>query len=146
MPRTAPIRRSARAVMASNPETPRSLSTRWDDRADPFGADPVRPPRDAETRPASRFFKALSDPTRQKILVLLQDGALNVGEIVSHFDLAQPTISRHLSILREANLVHSERRGQHILYHLNSEVVSRSMCEFFGRFHQCRRLLRRSGS
>ena len=67
-------------------------------------------------------FKALSDPTRRDILRLLRDGSLTSGEIAQHFDAAWPTVSRHLAVLRDAQLVLSTRVGQQIVYELNTSV------------------------
>ena len=67
-------------------------------------------------------FKALSDPTRRDILRLLRDGPLTSGEIAQHFDAAWPTVSRHLAVLRDAQLVLSTRVGQQIVYELNTSV------------------------
>jgi ArsR family transcriptional regulator len=67
-------------------------------------------------------FKALADPTRRAILRMLRDGPLTSGEIAQRFDSAWPTVSRHLGVLRAARLVVSERRGQQVLYELNTTV------------------------
>jgi ArsR family transcriptional regulator, arsenate/arsenite/antimonite-responsive transcriptional repressor len=67
-------------------------------------------------------FKALSDPTRRDILRLLKHGSRTSGEIAQHFDAAWPTISRHLAVLRDADLVLSTRVGQQIVYELNTSV------------------------
>jgi ArsR family transcriptional regulator, arsenate/arsenite/antimonite-responsive transcriptional repressor len=67
-------------------------------------------------------FKALSDPTRREILKLLRDGPRTSGEIAERFPSAWATISRHLSVLREADLIISERNGQQIIYELNTTV------------------------
>lgn len=67
-------------------------------------------------------FRALADGTRRQILSLLRDGALTSGDIAARFDSSWPTISRHLAILREADLVSTERRGQEIYYELNTSV------------------------
>ena len=67
-------------------------------------------------------FRALADPTRRDILRLLRDGPLTSGEIATHFDAAWPTVSRHLAVLREAQLVLSTRAGQQIVYELNTSV------------------------
>ncbi len=93
-------------------------------------------------RSSVKVFQALSDGTRQQILQLLESKDLNVGEIVSNFNLTQPTISRHLSILRDADLVVGERYGQQVIYSLNSEALSESMQEFFRRFSGCEKVLR----
>lgn len=68
-------------------------------------------------------FRALADPTRRRILELLKAGPLSAGEIAEHFPSSQPTISRHLSVLKQAGLVSDERRGQHLIYHLNATVM-----------------------
>ena|ERR1051325_8604688 len=67
-------------------------------------------------------FKALADPTRRDILRLLRDGPRTSGEIAEHFPTAWATISRHLGVLRDANLILSERNGQQIIYELNTTV------------------------
>jgi DNA-binding transcriptional ArsR family regulator len=88
-------------------------------------------------RQLSKFFKALSDQTRREILRLLEEGDRTVGEIVSEFPLSQPTISRHLSVLKEANLVVDRRQGQRVVYSLRDGVMAQSAEEFFGNFRQC---------
>lgn len=70
----------------------------------------------------NQTFQALSDPTRRKILDLLNERDRTAGEIAEHFDMTKPSISNHLSILKRANLVESERHGQHITYSLNTTV------------------------
>ncbi|KMY54407.1 MULTISPECIES: autorepressor SdpR family transcription factor [Bacillaceae] len=67
-------------------------------------------------------FKALSDPSRRKILHLLKKEDLTAGEIAGHFNMTKPSISHHLNLLRQANLVESEKKGQHIIYSLNTSV------------------------
>ncbi|MGO4185301.1 transcriptional regulator [Paenibacillus sp. FSL A5-0031] len=67
-------------------------------------------------------FKALSDPTRRKILELLRERDLTAGEIADHFQMTKPSISHHLSLLKQADLVSDERQGQHIYYSLNTAV------------------------
>ena len=88
-------------------------------------------------RQVTKVFKALSDGTRQQILQLLEGEQRSVGEIVKRFSLSQPTISRHLSVLKEADLVIDQRRGQNVIYRLNDEALSSSMQKFFGRFRSC---------
>jgi DNA-binding transcriptional ArsR family regulator len=90
----------------------------------------------------TKIFKALSDGTRQEILRLLETRERTVGEIVGNFTLSQPTISRHLSVLKEANLVEDERQGQNVVYRLNDEALASSMRAFFGQFRQCQDALR----
>ncbi|MEP6692445.1 MAG: autorepressor SdpR family transcription factor [Gemmatimonadaceae bacterium] len=67
-------------------------------------------------------FKALADPTRREILRLLRGGPRTSGEIADAFPSTWPTISRHLGVLREADLILSERNGQQIIYELNTTV------------------------
>ncbi len=67
-------------------------------------------------------FKAISDPTRRKILKLLRQGDMTAGEIADHFSISKPSISHHLNILKQADLVQDERKGQFILYSLNTTV------------------------
>jgi DNA-binding transcriptional ArsR family regulator len=93
-------------------------------------------------RQMTKVFKALSDSTRQQILQLLEERQRNVGEIVANFDLSQPTISRHLSVLKEADLVIDQRQGQNVVYRLNDSTLSSSMLQFFGRFSSCQSSLR----
>ena len=93
-------------------------------------------------RRITKVFKALSDATRQQILHLLEEKHRNVGEIVGEFDLSQPTISRHLSVLKEADLVIDQRQGQNVVYRLNDSTLSRSMQHFFGQFASCQTALR----
>jgi len=67
-------------------------------------------------------FKALADPTRRDILKLLRKGPRTSGDIAEHFASSWPTVSRHLGVLRDAGLILSERRGQQVLYELNTTV------------------------
>lgn len=82
----------------------------------------------------NNFMKALADETRQKILALLKDDEMNVGELVEHCGLPQPIISHHLNILRQVNLVTSRRAGQHIFYKSNLTCVTECYQEFVTRF------------
>lgn len=96
----------------------------------------------SEGRQMTKVFKALSDGTRQEILRLLETNQRTVGEIVGNFHLSQPTISRHLSVLKEADLVVDQRHGQNVIYRLNDLALSASMREFFGQFRSCQSELR----
>jgi DNA-binding transcriptional ArsR family regulator len=95
-----------------------------------------------EERHLTKVFKALSDGTRQEILRLLEGQQRTVGEIVGNFKLSQPTISRHLSVLKEADLVVDQRHGQNVIYRLNDAALSGSMQEFFGQFRSCQDVMR----
>lgn len=68
-------------------------------------------------------FKALNDKTRRDILELLKDGDKTAGEIADHFQFSKPTISHHLDLLKQAELLTSEKKGQYICYSLNTTVV-----------------------
>ena len=68
-------------------------------------------------------MKALSDPIRREILELLKKGRLSAGEISAHFDVTGAAVSRHLSILREADLIRDTREGKFIYYELNASVL-----------------------
>ena len=68
-------------------------------------------------------FRALADPTRREILKMLRKGPLSSGEIAERFPSAWATISRHLGVLREADLIASTRDGNSIMYELNTTVL-----------------------
>lgn len=68
-------------------------------------------------------FKALNDPTRREILQLLQQRDMTAGEIVEQFNISGPSISHHLDLLKQANLVTAVKEGQFIYYSLNTTVV-----------------------
>lgn len=72
-------------------------------------------------------FKALSDPIRRQILMLLKTGSLSAGEIGSHFDMTGATISYHLNILKKADLVHETKYKNYIYYELNTSVIEEIM-------------------
>ena len=72
-------------------------------------------------------LKALSDPTRREILNLLKKGKLSAGEITDHFDVTAAAISRHLSVLKEADLIEDTREGKYIFYELNASVLEEIM-------------------
>lgn len=69
------------------------------------------------------LFKALNDNTRRKILELLREKDMTAGEIADCFDISKPSISHHLDLLRQADLVISIRKGQFIYYSLNTTVL-----------------------
>jgi DNA-binding transcriptional ArsR family regulator len=71
----------------------------------------------------SRFFKAFGDKSRLTILKILANGELSVNEIAEAVKLTQPTVSRHLGILREAGIVVDRRDGQQVFYSLNKDAV-----------------------
>lgn len=67
-------------------------------------------------------FKALSDPIRRKILLMLKKQDMTAGEIAEEFDISKPSISHHLNILKQAGMVMDERKGQFIYYSINTSV------------------------
>jgi len=69
------------------------------------------------------LFKAMSDATRRKIIELLKEGPKTAGEIANHFSHAQPTISRHLNVLKNAHLIVDQRQGTFIIYRLNTTIL-----------------------
>lgn len=72
-------------------------------------------------------MKALSDPIRREILNLLKGGSMSAGDIVERFDVTGAAISRHLSILKEADLIRDRREGKYIYYELNASVLEEIM-------------------
>ena len=72
-------------------------------------------------------LKALADPIRREILNLLKRGRLSAGEISSHFPVTDASISRHLSVLKEADLIRDTREGKFIYYDLNASVLEEIM-------------------
>lgn len=81
-------------------------------------------------------WKALADPTRRKILELLKNKSLNAGEIAAEFNMTKPSISNHLSILKQADLVNSEKIGQNVIYSLRTSVIEdmlRTLSDLTGR-------------
>ena len=68
-------------------------------------------------------LKALSDPIRREILNMLKNGRLSAGEIADHFPVTGASISRHLSVLKEADLIRDTREGKFIYYDLNASVL-----------------------
>ncbi len=68
-------------------------------------------------------LKALADPTRREILNMLKKGRMSAGDITDHFDITAAAISRHLSVLKEADLIRDTREGKFIFYDLNASVL-----------------------
>ncbi|MDL2206779.1 autorepressor SdpR family transcription factor [Eubacteriales bacterium OttesenSCG-928-N13] len=77
-------------------------------------------------------WNALADPTRRAILSHLRKGDLNAGEIADKFNISKPSISHHLSILKSADLVRSEKQGQNVIYRLNTSVLEDAMALIAG--------------
>ena len=72
-------------------------------------------------------MRALSDPTRREILFLLRSGKMSAGDIAEHFKITGAAISRHLSVLKDADLVRDRRDGKFIYYELNASVLEEIM-------------------
>lgn len=72
-------------------------------------------------------MRALADPTRREILHLLKGGRLSAGEIVEHFPVTAAAISRHLSALKDADLIRDKREGKYIYYEMNASVLEEIM-------------------
>lgn len=68
-------------------------------------------------------LQALADPTRREILNLLKQSRMSAGEISNHFSISGAAVSRHLSVLKEADLIRDEREGKYIYYELNATVL-----------------------
>ncbi len=91
--------------------------------------------KDTEKLPPA--FRALADPTRLKILLMLEGKPRTVGKIVDFFDLSQPTISRHLQTLTTAGLAVRQRQGQRVFYAVNAEKVKTLCIELAACFPCC---------
>lgn len=75
-------------------------------------------------------FKALSDPARREILLMLREGKMSAGEIGSHFDMTGATVSYHLSVLKKADLVYETKQKNFVFYELNTSVFEEIMLWF----------------
>jgi len=82
----------------------------------------------------STVFKALSDPTRRRVLHLLRKGPLSAGALSDRFDVSKPTMSAHFAVLREADLVHAEKAGKSVIYHLKLSVLEEALLGFVNSF------------
>ncbi len=67
-------------------------------------------------------WKALADPTRREILMMLRKGDKSAGEIADNFNISKPSISNHLNVLKQADLVGAEKQGQNVIYSLKTSV------------------------
>jgi ArsR family transcriptional regulator, arsenate/arsenite/antimonite-responsive transcriptional repressor len=82
----------------------------------------------------SNAFKAIAAEPRRRILNHLAGGPMTVGEIAAKFDMATPSISKHLSVLREAGLVHEQKRGQFVIYSIAADNLLNSVYGFLTPF------------
>jgi ArsR family transcriptional regulator, repressor of sdpIR and other operons len=85
-------------------------------------------------RRSEQVFRALADPNRRRILTILKKGSRSAGELAAQFPISMPSLSHHYGVLKAADLIRSERRGQQILYSLNTTVfedVAAAIAELF---------------
>jgi DNA-binding transcriptional ArsR family regulator len=82
----------------------------------------------------SKVFRALSDPTRRRVLQLLRTGPMSAGELSSQFNVSKPTMSAHFTVLKEADLVHAEKTGKSVIYHLKLSVLEEALLGFVQSF------------
>ena len=82
----------------------------------------------------SNVFRVLSDPTRRKVLQLLRAGPMSAGELSHQFDVSKPTMSAHFAVLKEADLVHTEKAGKSVIYHLKLSVLEEALLGFVHSF------------
>jgi ArsR family transcriptional regulator, arsenate/arsenite/antimonite-responsive transcriptional repressor len=89
----------------------------------------------------SKAFKAIAAEPRRRILNHLAGGPMTVSEIAAHFDMATPSISKHLSVLKEADLVHEQKRGQFVIYSIAADNLINALYGFLSPFcPQARRI------
>ena len=82
----------------------------------------------------NRVFKALSDPTRRRVLQLLRERPMSAGELADHFPHAKATMSAHFAVLREADLVADEKQGKSVIYRLRLSVLEDALLGFADSF------------
>lgn len=80
----------------------------------------------------AEVFKALSDPTRRRVLQLLRERPMTAGELSDQFDVSRPTMSAHFAVLREANLIDATKKGTTITYRIRMSVLEEALLEFAG--------------
>ena len=78
----------------------------------------------------STVFKALSDPTRRKVLELLRVGPMGAGELAASFDVSKPTMSAHFAVLVAAGLIEAEKQGRTVTYRLRMSVLEEALLSF----------------
>jgi len=81
-----------------------------------------------------KAFKALASNPRRRMLNHLLGGPMTVGEIAEHFDMAMPSISKHLAVLHEAGLVHQQKRGQQVIYSIAADSLANNLYAFLTPF------------
>jgi DNA-binding transcriptional ArsR family regulator len=78
----------------------------------------------------SKVFKALADPTRRRVLQLLQRGPMSAGDLAGHFDVTKPTMSAHFAVLVHAGLIEADKSGRTITYRLKMSVLEEALLGF----------------
>jgi len=78
----------------------------------------------------NKVFKALSDPTRRRVLQLLRERPMTAGELADHFDVSKPTMSAHFAVLQDADLIEAEKTGRSIVYRLKLSVLEDALLGF----------------
>ena len=78
----------------------------------------------------STVFKALSDPTRRRVLEILRQGPASAGELADHFAFSKPTMSAHFTVLKTAGLVEAEKQGKQVIYRLKMSVLEDALLGF----------------
>jgi len=78
----------------------------------------------------NKVFKALSDPTRRRVLQLLRERPMSAGELSEHFAVSKPTMSAHFSVLQHAGLIDAEKSGRTIIYRLVMSVLEEALLDF----------------
>lgn len=94
---------------------------------------------------SQEIFKALADPTRREILKLLKGGSRTAGELAEAFPITKGSLSHHFNVLKAADLVRSERRGQQIVYSLNTTVFEDVASAMLALFHVTRHVAKKGG-
>lgn len=84
----------------------------------------------------ANVFRALGDPTRREILKLLREKDMSAGEISGNFNISKPAITKHLDILREAELISSEKKGLYVMYSINISVLQEAISNFMTFFEK----------
>ncbi len=82
----------------------------------------------------NKIYRALSDPTRRRVLALLRERDMTAGELAGHFELAAPTMSGHFAVLKDAGLIQADRAGTTITYRLNVSVLEEAMMALMDAF------------
>ncbi len=82
----------------------------------------------------SEVFRALSDPTRRRVLQLLRERSMSAGELSDEFSVSKPTMSAHFAVLKSADLVHTDKVGKSVIYHLKLSVLEEALLGFMHTF------------